>query len=512
MKENEFLDGISNIESDLVERFVYMDNKLRNKENKIKAKSIWLRFGALAACLCLIISVIVIVPRLREDTPGGTVTTPNNAGNNTDITIPPDPPMPPINNVVPSISIVSSGNTALGKQELVLGEQLSGGLQGEVLPPRFEIKTVVEAEVIEVLPDTYYYIDSCDKKLNIAKLRIVDKIRGEGLPTEIFLSYSYYDAAIFEGYERFILSLDQIGAENYMLVNDTEGTFDYFSNMFEVCTADIGYGSVIAFNGGEVDESFWDKANYFFSVFSNKKHFDIILDAPNSNYYPATRNSTVDEVRSCIIELANNPKNGYIRKGYDYASAEDIFISDEAKEIKAYVAPSETNVFAYSLRVLNNRVIAEYTRIINGFKTDDVIEIESYCGISNTISKQGEAYTAEDLSEIPNIAEAIEKINFNEIKPPHIEVLDGMALSNITVKGIYRKANGRIYGVIRLVWYYICPECMVGSHITDDCYFLYDEDGNGSMQEREELRGIIGEDTFILMFPYDQMSRDYKFE
>ena len=31
MKENEFLDGVSNIESDVVERFVSMDNKLQKK-------------------------------------------------------------------------------------------------------------------------------------------------------------------------------------------------------------------------------------------------------------------------------------------------------------------------------------------------------------------------------------------------------------------------------------------------------------------------------------------------
>ena len=47
MKENEFLDGVSNIDSDVVERFVSMDNKLQKKAKK--SKGIWLRFGAIAA-------------------------------------------------------------------------------------------------------------------------------------------------------------------------------------------------------------------------------------------------------------------------------------------------------------------------------------------------------------------------------------------------------------------------------------------------------------------------------
>ena len=67
MKENEFLDGVSNIEPDVVERFISMDNKLQKKP---KTKGIWLRFGAIAACFLLIVSAVIVVPLLREDDPG----------------------------------------------------------------------------------------------------------------------------------------------------------------------------------------------------------------------------------------------------------------------------------------------------------------------------------------------------------------------------------------------------------------------------------------------------------
>ena len=67
MKENEFLDGVSNIEPDVVERFVLVDNKLQRKASKAKLTGIWLRFGAIAACFILIISTIIVVPLLRED-------------------------------------------------------------------------------------------------------------------------------------------------------------------------------------------------------------------------------------------------------------------------------------------------------------------------------------------------------------------------------------------------------------------------------------------------------------
>ena len=65
MKENEFLDGVSNIESDIVERFVAMDNKLKNKSSK--SKIFWLRFGVVAACFLLIVGVIIVIPMLSDE-------------------------------------------------------------------------------------------------------------------------------------------------------------------------------------------------------------------------------------------------------------------------------------------------------------------------------------------------------------------------------------------------------------------------------------------------------------
>ena len=70
MKENDFLDGVSNIESDVVERFVSIDNKLQKKANRPKAKGAWLRFGAIAACFVLILSAIIVVPMLLKDDRG----------------------------------------------------------------------------------------------------------------------------------------------------------------------------------------------------------------------------------------------------------------------------------------------------------------------------------------------------------------------------------------------------------------------------------------------------------
>ena len=59
MKENEFLDGVSNIDADVIERFVNMDNKLQSKSKR--SKGVFLRVLALAASIALVIGVIAVV-------------------------------------------------------------------------------------------------------------------------------------------------------------------------------------------------------------------------------------------------------------------------------------------------------------------------------------------------------------------------------------------------------------------------------------------------------------------
>ena len=67
MKENVFLNGLENIESDIVEKFLSMDNELQKNANKSKKKNIWLRFGAVAACFALLTGIAVIVPMLQKN-------------------------------------------------------------------------------------------------------------------------------------------------------------------------------------------------------------------------------------------------------------------------------------------------------------------------------------------------------------------------------------------------------------------------------------------------------------
>ncbi|MBQ9112034.1 MAG: hypothetical protein IJY08_00460 [Clostridia bacterium] len=478
MKSKNIIDALNGIDRDMVE-------DAEKKRKKISVKRIGHKWWIAVACLCLAVAISagVIIP-LITDTPGG-------PGN--------DPPR---------ISTMISGDSITGRQEQIFGDPASGSAgEADIAAPGFEIRTVIETEVIEVLPDTYYY-PALKADYHVVKLRVLDSIRGAGLPDEIFFCYENYDTNIFDGYDSFIMSVEQIGVENYMLINDTQKRVDYFSNMFEVrLTGDLGYGSVIAFNNGRVDDSFWDKADYLISKISNGTDWiDSMLDSPDTYDYPASRNSTLSNVRSNIIRLAEDEDNYRVCElPCDYVTEEDIFISDEADQIKEYLSPSAGNVFSQSVHINPDRVVAVYTRIINGFVTDETISINGYTGDNGNIVRNGEGYTKDDLSNIPDLGEALDNIDLSKLTPPHIELTSAMQFKYSRATGFYRKINGNIYGIIRIIWNYNYSE-IENAFIRDDQYYLYDRNGNGRAVERDELREVIGDDPMILNFSYNEFT------
>ncbi|MBQ8235223.1 MAG: hypothetical protein IJZ37_00895, partial [Clostridia bacterium] len=330
----------------------------------------------------------------------------------------------------------------------------------------------------------------------IIKLRVVESIRGSGLPEEIFLRFGFRgwkDPTVFEGYDRFILSLQQVGIENYMMVNDSARKIEYFPNMFEGASGSIKGGCVIAFNDGVLDERYWKE---MYTIDKYPTCVESKLDAPNSGY-PATRNSTIQEVKAKIRSLVEENKGVYARR-YDYLRAEDLFLSKEAKEAGAYVAPGKNNVFAQTLTVGKEEVNIEYTRVINGFETNEVICVNGYERGQGSVTRTGESFTEADFESIPNLGEVLGNITFfdlGEFWPANVS-LSEFRLRRVSARGFYCKAGGVAYGFVRVSWYY-------DHSVKDISYYLCDENGKGTIIEKEELKELIGAQAYNELFPYD---------
>ena len=481
MKKKEWNEGLNHLDPDLIEKHIEQKERLRQKNKK--PKSVWLRFGAIAACFLLIVSAVIVVSMLSD---------------------PDDNPIiNPSNQKVPSISTIISGNKITGKQELLYGDPSSGSEgEAEMIVPGFYINTVIQANVIEVLPD-YYYTPNLSIRYLVAKLSVVESIRGSGLPNEILMRFPYYTSDIFDGYDTFIFSLQQVGVENFMMINDTKREVTYFPHMFEVeMVNDLGYGSVIAFKDGKVDTSFFDKADHF----NAGGYIANSLQNPTLCFYPVSFDTTLEEAKTNIKELSQKSSEESMFVSdipYDYITVDNIFISDEGKQIKSYLEPSEMSVFMQDIYRSEDRVVATYTRVINGFVTEEQITINGYTGENGNVSQSDTRYNEDDLSKIPNIGEALANLKLSELKPSHIEIVDGMNFEYSSAMGVYRKVRDKVYGIVRIIWYYTFPERTNG-YVMDDCYYLYDQDGNGSIVERDELKELIGNDYIIARFSYNK--------
>lgn len=443
-------------------------------------------YVAIAACFVIILSAVIVAPMLRNSaTPGDTSII--------------DPSIIDL----PSISTIKGGYKITGKQELAYGDASSSNEEHAMKKsPGFYINAVIQGTVIEVMPDDYYMPSSSTRYL-IARVSVEESICGNGLPQEILIRFPYYASDIFDGYDTFIFSLKQVGVENYMMINDTKREVAFFPHMFEVAMVnDLGYGSVIAFTGGKVDTGFFDKANHF----NAGRYITSVLLDPSSYFYPVGYDTTLDEAKANIKELSQKRSMYVSDLPYNYLTADDIFVSDEGKSIKSYLEPSEMSIFMQEIYPREDRVIAAYTRVINGFMTEERIIINGYTDENGNVSQSAARYNENDLENSPDIGEALEDIDLSALKPPHIEIIDGMHFKHVKATGVYRKVDGKIYGIIRVIWNYTFPEYTNG-YVRDDCYYLYDQNGNGSIVERDELKAIIGDDVFILSFSHDSIMK-----
>ncbi|MBO4363540.1 MAG: hypothetical protein J5912_04080 [Clostridia bacterium] len=443
-----------------------------------RSRGVWIIAGAAAACLVLVLTALIVLPALTGKGGRGAQ-----------------------KGELPKTAPMKNGESLSGVREAFLGERPSDAEttgEPDMMAPGCPVQTVVEAEVLEVLPDLYYIAGYPGHPLRVAKLRVREQLCGNGFPEEIYLRYSYYDEKIFDGFEYFYISLRQIGIEDYALVNGTANRIDFFPNMFDTATGDdVGYGSVIAINNGKVDGSFWEKANYAVSRWPRLgEMLEQMIDSGLAEY-PATRSSTAEEVKANILERAKGVQ------AVGYITSDDVFATEEAKALREYLKPAGNSMFSYSVSKIpeNDRASAWYTRFINGFPTEEVVLVNWNDGAHGGVERFGEPYTSDDIANAPDLGEALANLNLSELTPRHIENPVAEDFKYVVANGIYRKVDGKVYGIIRVLWYYKAPAPNKG-FIMDDTYFLYGEDGTGREVTRDELREVIGDDLFIERFPY----------
>ncbi len=483
MKENEFLDGVSNIESDVVERFVSMDNKLQKKAYKPKSKGIWLRFGAIAACFLLIVSAVLVVPMLYDDDPDvipGPGTTDNPVVN------PPD--------YTPIIfdATVSPEQLNGNSLEFIVGSSVSISGGESTAPPRFEFShgIAVKAKVVKNHPDKYYKLDTSSEfrptAYRLIQMETIEVINGINVP-QYFLylipEYVYVDMSV---YDSLLISMDQIGVENYVLKNETQNRMESFElPMFADYQDNPELGNIIAFTDGIFDESLWQNETWRYGY----QFADDYLDNPESDDLVVERGDSISEVISAIKKQFDE----WYTVAYRALTVITLnFKTQEAKDAIEYVKPFANGIFSqrYEPYYGNGQLI--FRRYINGCQTEETITIDL---LTEEVTYSEVRYTKEDMEQIENIsAHLSEKANeyMEQLPPPPHTDPEGKELLCLNLYAWYVKVDGKMYGVVKTVWRYKEKDNFFIQYY-DDAYVLYDMSaGTTTDISRDDLVAIIG--------------------
>ena len=473
MKENEFLDGVSNIEPDIVERFVSMDNKLQKKANKPKSKGVWLRFGATVACLLLVVSVILVVPMLREDDPGVIPGPGTTDGNNR-------PNIPIVNVQVPSSVPQYYGSEATG----------DGGAAAEI---NTEGVSVI-ARLITVLPDTYTFYDDWTQEMETIKL-----LKGENITDTFYYIVPKRFMTDFTIFDKFVIvDMGQYGYENSVLYNKTQSCAERLDIVL------LGYLN-----------TYFDSMGENFMAFDSDGNFDGRLWGSNEYWASSTGwpNNIMGQPNKYLngYTIAQAEQEFYSDDGYRSVSVLDS-VSVEAKEVLEFIQSFENGLYIQRGDGFKTShypsVRLNFRRYMGGFATN-----ESGMIYADSVNWSKARFTKEDEEKLPDLPSAYATIKDSfesgKILPPHIQNHGEMENTVNGIFGWYAKTEGGVIGVVRVTWCYVSNEYDL---CFDDAYYIIEYGSNECKAiDRDALLELLGEyeATYIYTGEYNEYGKDF---
>ena len=433
---------------ELLDVLEYIDPVLVEEADR-NPRAPWLRWTAAAACLALVVGLCALFLPRGEQEPMRT-------------------PLPMIDLVDHTVSPEKlTGVQVLGTPGFNTNTDISYG------PPAFQFMTnlVVEAKVERVLPDEYW--DPMENgTYHIIQMETVEGLLGKDLPKVFYFRLSAWMSAELDRFDTLILSMSQVGIENYLLYNKTTQTGEAFSLVFEAFDdRRPHYGSVIAFNDGVVDMSLWELEGWKVSASELKE----------------MKGRTLENIKAKVpknTERIWESANLYVR-------TQDSFPQSTAYE---YVEPFENGTFAH---IYDSRLTTvRYCRLINGFMTTEQILVTE-----DAVVYEGEAFAQEDLIALPDIGGVMATLDLDTLTPPHMAYYEQMdvRLRRSGATGKYIKVDGNVYGIVKVTWQFLDNGVYDATRsYYDALYYLVSADGSYRIVEREELKQLVGEDPLIL--------------
>ena len=333
---------------------------------------------------------------------------------------------------------------------------------------QFGVSMSVQVKIAEILPDTYCTYGSVMSNHKIAyrilRLKVVDTIVGSKMPAEIFYLLPAYLSMDIMEYDSFIITVLQVGIQETMMVNVTQNKTEKFSVMFKPWTKDAGWGSMLPFTDGVLDTSLWEKEGW------NKAKDDVMEwiaeDGPES--YPGKINITIKETKKAI-KASRDTISLNARKLSTVLTMDNFQWKEARQALQLMKSQEEWSSWRETLKIESlgyafeetYEVDLTYTRIINGFATNESITMKTYMGkpwkavwkyrqVFQDVYHHPIHFTKEDLQNLPDLEGFFHNM---EGTVPSFE--EGETLVGLTsVYGEYYKYKEYVFGYAEYWWEY----------------------------------------------------------
>ena len=324
----------------------------------------------------------------------------------------------------------------------------------------------VHVKIVEILPDTYCLFNSYGRigktAYRILRLRVLDTIVGSNMPSQIYYLLPAYLSMDLTEYDSFIVTVRQLGLENYTMVNASQQTLEAFTLLFEPWSLDACWGSVMAFSDGVLDPTLWDKEGW-----NHAKDEVLSWVAPNGpERYPGKQGRNIKDTKTAIMNARQLAEQERWYSWLPRVVTTNTFWWREARQTLRYVR-SQEDIRHIGLRqspinFADSYVDASYVRYINGFETNERIYMTTRSLDPSDILlalKNGNIryevdhfvrFTDEDLQNLPDLSGFIEKVK--TFDPPKVEGAEGFVLKNVDAQ--YTKHEDYVFGDITCTWQY----------------------------------------------------------
>ena len=305
---------------------------------------------------------------------------------------------------------------------------------------------VVEAEIIQILPDTYTQPTEIlgGDLWQIVQMKTRDVVAGENMPESFYLMLPDGYGTGLTKYESFLLVIRQKGIAGDTLVNTQQCCYERFYPVFTLRMAqgvlppdrvyDTVYNvcdsfAVLAFSDGHLDTSLWAEDMW------DNPNWEQVLGADSQ--YPVKVGHSLEEAKAGILQFREThsqylkPENCKVFTPDDYPTEEAAALFDKVGSLEngAFSSPGDFGGRGY------------YCRLVDGLPTNE----RYYLNADGTVTQPDVVFTETDIAKLPTLGSIIEKTV--------AQAPQWYQQTRITeVRAGYYKDGKSVFGYICVVW------------------------------------------------------------